>query len=118
MKGKELVRWGVPILAFVVYFKWGGFGLSFLLAGILFAIISALINWHKKDPHGFFVGVRAWIVLFLILPATALTVITAMGAPMFLVLSFPVLLLTIWVYRANARKIEANRGRIGMRSTT
>lgn len=118
MKGKELVRWGVPILAFIAYFKWGGFGLSFLLAGILFAIISALINWHKKDPHGFFVGVRAWIVLFLILPATVLTVITAMGAPMFLVLSFPVLLLTIWVYRANARKIEANRGRIGMRSTT
>ena len=118
MKITELVRWGVPALAFVAYFKWGGFGLSFLLAGILFAIISALINWHRKNPHNFFVGVRAWIVLLLVLPATALTIITAMGAPMFLVLSFPVLLLAIWIYKANARKIEHYRGRTGMRSTT
>lgn len=116
MSIKELVRWGVPALAFMAYFNWGGFGLSFLLAGILFAINSALINWHKKDPHGFFVGVRAWIVVFLILPATALTIITAMGAPMFLVLSFPVLLLAIWIYRANARKITHYQGRLGQRN--
>lgn len=118
MKTKEIIRWGVPALAFVAYFKWGGFGLSFLLAGLLYAIISALINWHKRDPHGFFVGMRAWIVLFIVLPATALTVITAAGAPLFLVLSFPVLLLAIWIYKANARKIEKYSGYTGMRSYT
>lgn len=72
MKRIELVRWGVPTVAFLAYFKWGGFGLSFILFGILLTIISALINWHQKDHKGFHTGMRAWIVLFLILPSIAL----------------------------------------------
>ena len=110
MKQFELVRWGVPTLAFLVYFRWGGFGLSFILFGILFAIISALINWHKKDRNGFHVGMRAWIVLFLILPSIVLTVVTAAGFTLLLPLALIPLGLSIWVMKRNNRKIEESKG--------
>ena len=110
MKRIELVRWGVPTLAFLVYFRWGGFGLSFILFGILFAIISALINWHKKDRNGFHVGMRAWIVLFLILPSIVLTVVTAAGFTLLLPLALIPLGLSIWVMKRNNRKIEESKG--------
>ena len=48
MKGVELIRWGVPTLAFLVYFKRGGLALSLLLFLILLAVISGFIHWHRK----------------------------------------------------------------------
>ena len=110
MKRIELVRWGVPTVAFLVYFKWGGFGLSFLLFGILLAIISALINWHKKDRNGFFVGMRAWIILFLVLPSIALTVLTAVSFVLLLPLALIPLAFSIWLMRRNNKKIEESKG--------
>ena len=109
MKIKELVRWGVPALAFVAYFKWGGLGLSLVLAGILFAIISAFINWHRKDPQAFHEGMRAWIVVLLLLPAIALTVISAASSPVFLIASFPLLLIVIRILVVNNKKIKEAR---------
>ena len=110
MKMSEMVRWGVPTLAFLAYFRWGGFGLSFLLFGILLAIISALINWHKKDRNGFHTGMRAWIVLCLILPSVALTVITAAGFALLLPLALIPLAFSIWLMVRNNRKIEESKG--------
>lgn len=110
MKRIELVRWGVPTLAFLVYFKWGGFGLSFILFAILLGIISALINWHKNDRHGFYVGMRAWIVLFLVLPSIALTVLTAASFVLLLPLALIPLALSIWLMLRNNRKIEEIKG--------
>lgn len=110
MKMSEMVRWGVPTLAFLAYFRWGGFGLSFLLFGILLAIISALINWHKKDRNGFHTGMRAWIVLCLILPSVALTVITAASFPLLLPLAVIPLAFSIWLMTRNNRKIEESKG--------
>lgn len=110
MKRIELVRWGVPTVAFLVYFKWGGFGLSFILFGILLAIISALINWHKKDRSGFHTGMRAWIVLLLILPSILLTVITAASFVLLLPLALIPLALSIWLMVRNNKKIEESKG--------
>ncbi len=110
MKRIELVRWGVPTLAFLGYVKWGGFGLSFILFGILFGIMSALINWHKKDRNGFHVGMRAWIVLFLILPSIVLTVVTAAGFTLLLPLALIPLGLSIWVMKRNNKKIQESKG--------
>ena len=110
MKRIELVRWGIPTVAFFAYFKWGGFGLSFLLFGILLAIISALINWHKKDRNGFFVGMRAWIVVFLVLPSILLTVITAAGFTLLLPLALVPLGLSLWLMKRNNKKIEESKG--------
>lgn len=110
MKSIEIVRWGVPIMAFLAYFKWGGFGLSFLLFAILLAIISALINWHRKDPNGFHVGMRAWIVISLILPSIALTVITAASFALLLPLALIPLALSIWLMVRNNKKIQESKG--------
>ena len=110
MKRIELVRWGVPTIAFLAYFKWGGFGLSIILFGILLAIISALINWHRKDRNGFFVGMRAWIVLFLVLPSIALTVITAASFALLLPLALIPLAFSIWLMVRNNKKIEESKG--------
>ena len=110
MKRIELVRWGVPTLASLAYFKWGGFGLSFLLFGVLLAIISALINWHKKDRNGFFVGMRAWIVLFLLLPSIALTMLAAASSILFLPPALIPLALSIWLLMRNGKKILESKG--------
>ena len=110
MKRIELVRWGVPTIAFLAYFKWGGFGLSIILFGILLAIISALINWHRKDRNGFFVGMRAWIVLFLVLPSIALTVITAASFALLLPLALIPLAFSIWLMARNNKKIQESKG--------
>ena len=110
MKRIELVRWGVPTLGFLAYVKWGGFGLAFILFGILLAIISALINWHKKDRHGFHKGMRAWIVLILILPSVALTVITAASFVLLLPLALLPLAFSIWLMSRNNKKIQESKG--------
>ena len=110
MKRIELVRWGVPTIAFLAYFKWGGLGLSLILFAILLGIISALINWHKKDRNGFYVGMRAWIVLFLVLPSIALTVLTAASFVLLLPLAMIPLALSIWLMLRNNRKIEESKG--------
>ena len=110
MKRIELVRWGVPTVAFCAYFKWGGFGLSFILFGILLAIISALINWHKKDRNGFHTGMRAWLVLFLILPSILLTVITAASFVLLLPLALIPLVFSIWLLKRNNKKIQESKG--------
>ena len=110
MKRIELIRWGIPTIAFLGYFRWGGFGLSFLVFGILLAIISALINWHKKDRNGFHTGMRAWIVLCLILPSVALTVITAASFALLLPLAVIPLAFSIWLMARNNRKIEESKG--------
>lgn len=106
MKGIELLRWGLPLAVLVGSFKLSGAAVSLAFAGIVFALLSAAIAWHKRDPHGFHTGVRAWIIVLLIAPAVLLTIGTALGAPPFLVVSVPYLLLTIWLYRKNASKIQ------------
>lgn len=110
MKRIELIRWGVPTIAFLAYLKWGGLGLSFILFGILLAIVSALINWHKKDRNGFHTGMRAWIVLFLILPSVALTVITAASFTLLLPLAVIPLAFSIWLMSRNNKKIQESKG--------
>lgn len=113
MKVVELVRWGLPLAVFVVFFKVSGAGVSLLFAGGLFALISAAMSWHKRDPRAFHIGVRAWIVVLLIVPAIFGVVATGLGFPPALILSVPVLLFTIWVYKLNAKKIEHHRATIG-----
>lgn len=110
MKRIELVRWGVPTLAFLAYFPWGGLGLAFILFGILLAIVSALISWHRKDRNGFFLGMRAWIVLFLILPSIALTVITAASFVLLLPIALIPLAFSIWLMVRNNKKIQDSKG--------
>lgn len=117
MKPIEMVRWGVPTAAFLAYFKWGGLGLSFLLFAILLAIISALINWHRKDPNGFHTGMRAWIALFLILPSLLLTVITAASFVLLLPLALIPLAFSAWLMVRNNRKIQESKGAAAMNSS-
>lgn len=109
MNTKELIRWGVPAVAFVAYFRWGGLGFSLVLAGILFAIISAFISWHRKDPQAFHEGMRAWIVVVLLVPAIGLTLIAAQSSLLLLVASIPVLLLVVWLLVVNNKKINKAR---------
>ena len=109
MKGSELLRWGLPLAVFAGFFKLSGAAVSLVFAGIMFGLLSAAIAWHKRDPHGFHVGVRAWIIMLLIAPAALLTIGTALGAPPLLILSVPYLLLTIWLYKKNTSKIEKHR---------
>lgn len=110
MKRIELVRWGVPTIAFLVYFKWGGLGLSLILFCILLTIISVLINWHRKDRNGFFVGMRAWIVLFLVLPSVALALFTAASFVLLLPLALIPLALSVWLMLRNNKKIKESKG--------
>jgi hypothetical protein len=106
MKSVELVRWGLPLAVLVGFFKLSGAAVSFAFAAIVFALISAAIAWHKRDPRGFHTGVRAWIIILLIVPAGLAVLATAIGFPPALLLSVPALALAIWLYRLNARKIE------------
>ena len=110
MKRIELVRWGVPTIAFLAYFNWGGLGLSLILFCILLTIISVLINWHRKDPNGFFVGMRAWIVLFLVLPSVALALFTAASFVLLLPLALIPLGFSLWLMKRNNKKIEESKG--------
>lgn len=80
--------------------------MSLAFAGIVFALISAAIAWHKRDPRGFHIGVRAWIIILLIMPAGLAVLATAVGFPPALLLSVRMLALAIWLYRLNAKKIE------------
>lgn len=106
MKVAEILRWGLPLAVLVGFFKLSGAAVSFAFAGIVFALISAAIAWHKRDPRGFHIGVRAWIIILLIVPAGLAVLATAIGFPPALLLSVPALVLAIWLYRLNARKIE------------
>lgn len=115
MKVVELVRWGLPLAVFLGFFRLSGAGVSFLFAGIVFAVITAAMSWHKRDPHAFHIGVRAWIVVLLIIPAVLGVIGTALGFPPALVLTVPVLLFTIWLYRLNAKSIEHHSRTIGRR---
>jgi len=106
MKASELVRWGLPLAVFVGFFNLSGAAVSLVFAGIVFALISAAISWHRRDPRGFHTGARAWIIILLIVPAGLAVLATAIGFPPALLLSVPALALAIWLYRLNARKIE------------
>lgn len=106
MKGSELLRCGLPLAVFVGFFKLSGAAVSFAFAGIVFALISAALAWHKRDPRGFHTGVRAWIIILLVMPAGLAVLATAIGFPPALLLSVPAMALAIWLYRLNARKIE------------
>ncbi len=106
MKQSELIRWGVPALAFVAYVKWGGPALALTLAGILLAIVSGLIHWHRTSPRDFFKFFRALVVLFVLLPAVATTLVGAFSGMLGLLLALPLLagalLLTRWAFRNGA----------------
>jgi hypothetical protein len=112
MKSVELVRWGLPLAVLVGFFKLSGAAVSLAFAAIIFVLISAAIAWHKRDPRGFHTGVRAWIIVLLIVPAALAVLGTAVGFPPALLLSVPALALAIWLYRLNAKKIEKH-GSIG-----
>lgn len=112
MKSVELVRWGLPLAVFVGFFKLSGAAVSFTFAAIVFALISAAIAWHKRDPRGFHTSVRAWIIVLLIVPAGLAVLATAIGFPPALLVSVPALTLAIWLYRLNSKKIEKH-GSVG-----
>ena len=104
MKSTELVRWGVPTLGFLAYMPWGGVGLSLMLFGILFAVLSGFIHWHGKDPEGFHKGIRVWIVLLLVIPSTLLCLGAALTSPVFLPMGLVPLGISIWLLmRINKR---------------
>lgn len=107
MKTTQFIRWGIPVLAFCIYVKWGGFSMALVLAGILFALASGLIHWHRTEPGDFFKFMRAVVVIFVLLPAIGLTLLGATSGVFGLLLAAPVLafalLLTRWTYR-NAKR--------------
>lgn len=113
MRAIEVVRWGLPTLIFLGFFRLSGAAVSFVFAAVVFALTSTAITWHRRDPHGFCLGVRAWIIILLIAPAVLLTVATALSAPPFLLASAPYLILTIWLYRRNARCIRKHGSATG-----
>lgn len=103
MKQSELIRWGIPALGFVAYVTWGGPALALALAGILLAVVSGLIHWHRTSPRDFFKFARALVVLFVLLPAVVATLVGAFSGMLGLLLALPVLivalLLTRWAFR-------------------
>ena len=107
MKRIELVRWGVPLVGFIAYVKWGGVALALVFAGILFAVMSGLIRWRRTSPSSFFGYLRAIVVLFVLLPAIVATLVGAFSGLLGLMLALPVLALAIfltrWAFR-NAAK--------------
>ncbi|RYD84112.1 MAG: hypothetical protein EOP84_06415 [Verrucomicrobiaceae bacterium] len=107
MKGIELVRWGVPVLGFPAYVKWGGVSLALAFAGILFAVMSGLIHWRRTSPSSFFGYIRVIVVLFVLLPAIGATLVGAFSGMLGLMLALPLLagaiLLTRWAYRNVAK---------------
>ena len=115
MKVAELVRWGLPLAVFLGFFKLSGAAVSLVFAAIVFGIITAAMSWHKRDPRGFHVGVRAWIVVLLIVPAVLAVLGTAIGFPPALLLSVPALALAIWLYRLNGKKLQQLGHSVGRR---
>ncbi len=115
MKVAELVRWGLPLAVFLGFFRLSGAAVSLVFAAIVFGIITAAMSWHQRDPHGFHVGVRAWIVVLLVVPAGLAVVGTAVGFPPALLVSVPALAVAVWLYRINARKIEHHGRSMGGR---
>jgi CHASE2 domain-containing sensor protein len=107
MKQIELVRWGLPTAAFLGYVKWGGPALALILFGIVFAITSAFIHWHRKDPRGFFVGMRAWIIVLLVVPCVLLTIGAALTVPILMPLALIPLGISIWLLMRNNKKIQS-----------
>ena len=99
MDRKELARWGIPALGFIGYVKWGGAPLALAFAVILFAVISALISWHRKDPRGFFRGMRVWAVMLVLLPAIGLTLGALASTPLLAVPALALLAAAIWLVR-------------------
>ena len=104
MKRSELLRWGIPALGFISYLKWGGIPLALAFALILFAVISALISWHRKDPRGFFRGMRAWAVMLVLLPAIGLTLGALASSPLLAVPALALLAGAIWLVRWTSRQ--------------
>lgn len=107
MDRKELARWGIPALGFIGYVKWGGTPLALAFALILFAVISALIQWHRKDPRGFFRGMRAWAVMLVLLPAIGLTLGALVSSPLLAVPALALLAAAIWLVRWTSRHASA-----------
>ncbi|MES2670656.1 MAG: hypothetical protein V4673_09605 [Pseudomonadota bacterium] len=103
MDRKELARWGIPALGFIGYVKWGGTPLALAFALILFAVISALISWHRKDPRGFFRGMRVWAVMLVLLPAIGLTLGALASTPLLAVPALALLAAAIWLVRWTSR---------------
>lgn len=97
MDRKELVRWGIPALGFIGYVKWGGIPLALAFALILLAVISGLIHWHRKDPRGFFRGMRVWTVLLVLLPAIGLTLGALATSPILALPALALLAAAIWL---------------------
>ena len=106
MKGMEIARWGIPLAGFIAYVKWGGVSLALLFALILFAGVSGLIHWHRKDPVGFYRHIRAIVVILVLLPAIGITLIAAFSGLLGLLVALPVLigaiLLTRWANRKSS----------------
>ena len=107
MKQSELIRWGIPALGFVAYVKWGGPALALAFAGILLAVVSGLIHWHRTSPRDFFKFLRVLVVLFVRAPAVVATLVGAFSGMLGLLLALPVLLvavlLTRWAFRNAAQ---------------
>lgn len=107
MKSTEVIRWGVPVLGFAAYVKWGGVSLALLFALILFAGISGLIHWRRVNPSSFYRHIRAIVVMFVLLPAIAATVIGAFGGLLGLIAALPVLGFAIWLTKRVNRKVSS-----------
>lgn len=103
MDRKELARWGTPALGFIGYVKWGGVPLALAFAVILFAVITGLISWHRKDPRGFFRGMRVWAVMLVLLPAIGLTLGALASTPLLAVPALVLLAGAIWLVRWTSR---------------
>lgn len=103
MDRKELARWGIPALGFIGYVKWGGVPLALAFAVILFAVITGLISWHRKDPRGFFRGMRVWAVMLVLLPAIGLTLGALASSPLLAVPALALLAAAIWLVRWTSR---------------
>ena len=102
MKQVEMIRWGLPALGFLAYVKWGGPALALAFAGILLAVVSGFIHWHRTNPRDFFKFFRALVVLFVLLPAVGLTLVGAFSGMLGLLMALPLLLaavlLTRWAF--------------------
>ncbi len=103
MNRKELARWGIPALGFISYVAWGGVSLALAFAAILFAVVSALIRWHGKDPAGFFRGMRVWSVLLVLLPAIGLTLGALATSPVLVVPALALVAVAVYLVRWTTR---------------
>jgi hypothetical protein len=110
MHRKELARWGIPALGFVGYVAWGGVLLALVFAGILFAVLSALIRWHEKDPAAYFHGMRVWTVLLLLVPAIGLTLGALATSPVLVVPALAFLALSVWLVRWTSQRAASPAG--------